>query len=457
MLIRARGLGVRYGATVALRDVDFELEPGSVHAVVGENGAGKSTLLRALAGWVRAEGALELPLGEGFPADPAGAEARGVGYAPQEVVLAPELTVAEQVTLGREPRGALGLLRRAERDALARRLLARVDARLELGRPVRTLGADQAKRVQIARALASAPLALLLDEPSAALDRTGVEALFRLLREHTASGGGAVLVSHRVDEVLALADRITVLRDGARISCDPRGALTAGGLVERMVGRELRHEPPAAASEPGEPALRVGGAIPLVVRRGEIVGLAGLVGAGRSALVESIAAAHPRQVALVPEERARKALIPTASLRENLFLPAPRLWIGRARERAAAREWIERLGVRASGPDAPIGALSGGNQQKVVLARALEKRRPALLLDEPTQGVDVATKLEIHARIRRAAAEGAAVLLASSDLPELLELAHRIVVLREGRIAGELSGAARTETRVLALAAGVAS
>jgi ABC-type sugar transport system ATPase subunit len=437
--------------------VDFALDPGSVHAVVGENGAGKSTLLRALVGLVRAEGSLEALGRTGFPRGPAEAEARGIAFVPQELSLVPDLSVAEHVTLGREPRGRFGTLKRAERDAQAQRQLARLDGRLPLASRVRSLGAPHAKLVQIARALAANPRVLLLDEPTAALDRPGVAALARLLREHVASGGAAVLVSHRVEEVLAAADRVTVLRDGLRVSCDASEELTAELLIERMVGRELPREPPAAPARSGEPALIWTGPISLELRAGEIVGLAGLVGSGRSELLEAIALERSRDVALVPEERARKALVPTACLRENLLLPAPSAWLRAARERATARRWIERLAIRASGPEARISALSGGNQQKVILARALEKGRAVLLLDEPTQGVDVAAKLEIHARIRAAARAGTAVLLASSDLPELLELAQRILVLRDGRLAGELRGDGRSETRVLALAAGVAS
>ncbi len=455
-LVRTQGLCVRFGATRALDGLDLEVAAGRVHAVVGENGAGKSTLLRVLAGTLRPTGGRLVLLGrERAPQTPREAEAWGVGFAPQEIQVCQGLRVAEQVTLGREPVARLGCLDRAAQRRRARALLSRVAAEIDPDAPVEALSADARKRVQIARALAGDPRLLLLDEPSAALDAGGAAAIGRLLREQAAAGGTAVLVSHRLEEVLAFADDVSVLRDGRCVASEAAAALDAAGLVRRMVGRELPGRSAPAARAAGELLLDWCGRVPLRVRRGEIVGLAGLVGAGRSETLEAIARARRGTAALVPEERARKGLVPSFGLRENLFLPAPSAWLRVARERRLARGWVERLAIRAPHVDAPIQTLSGGNQQKLLLARALAREPALVLLDEPTQGVDVAAKREIHQRIRELAAAGAGVVLASSDLPELIGLADRILVLRHGGLAGELPAGA-SEAEVVALAAGVA-
>jgi ABC-type sugar transport system ATPase subunit len=452
-LVELRGLAVRYGATRALAAVDLEVASGEIHALVGENGAGKSTLLRVLAGLAIPEaGGVRLFGVPGPPRDPVEAERRGVGYAPQEITLCPELSVADLVTLGREPRGWLGLVDRARQAREAAGLLRRLGAEVDVRCGLAGLGAPMRKRIQIARALAAAPRLLLLDEPTAALDAPGAAAVSGLLREHAAAGGAAILVSHRIAEVLAVADVVSVLRDGRRVLTRPARELDPDALIRAMVGRELPPATGAATAVAGEEVLAVAGPVALRLRRGEVVGLAGLVGAGRSRALEAIARAHPRRVALVPEERSRKGLVPTLTLRENLFLPARGILLRPARERSEAAGWIERLGIRARGPDVPIGELSGGNQQKVLFARALARQRPVVLLDEPTQGVDVAAKAEIHRLVRDLAAGGTAVVLASSDLPELLRLTDRIVVLCAGRAVAELETHRTSEAEVMAFA-----
>lgn len=458
-LVRLRGVSVRYGATVALDAVDLEVGPGVVHAVVGENGAGKSTLLRALMGLAPATASeARLPDGAGLPRSPSEAETRGLAYAPQELVLCPELTVAEHVLLGREGRGALRAVSRGRARERARALLARVGVALDPDARVGSLRAPDRKCVQIARALAADPRVLLLDEPAAALGSQGAAAVTHLCRAHADRGGAVLLVSHHVEGVLAHADEVTVLRDGRLVSTAPARSLSAAELVRRMVGRDL---PPRAAREARSggaraPVLRLAPPIDLPLHAGEVFGLFGLVGAGRSRTVEALARALPG-AALVPEERAAKGLVPTFALRENLFLPLRERWLTRARERAAAGEWIARLGIRAAGPDAPITSLSGGNQQKVLLARALARAPRVLLLDEPTQGVDVGAKAEIQGLVRSLARAGTAILLSSSDLPELLALADRIAVMREGALQGVVDGAEATEETLVALACGVAA
>jgi ABC-type sugar transport system ATPase subunit len=266
-----------------------------------------------------------------------------------------------------------------------------------------------------------------------------------------------LIVSHHVEDVLAQADVVTVLRDGALVSTSPAAELSAAELLRRMVGRELPlRETAASLAKEATDTFSLPPPLELQLRAGEVLGLFGLVGAGRSAAIEALARSLPG-AALVPEERAAKGLIPTFRLRENLFLPARGLWLRVKPERREAQGWIERLRIRASSPDALIGSLSGGNQQKVLLARALARKPRVLLLDEPTQGVDVGAKAEIHALISALARDGTAIVISSSDLPELLALAHRIGVLREGRLAGVVEAETASEESLLTLACGLAA
>jgi ABC-type sugar transport system ATPase subunit len=439
-LLAATGLTVRYGATVALDAVDFGLAPGEVHAVVGENGAGKSTLLRAVAGALRPErGILTL------------APRARVAWVPQEPDLPPDCTAEEWIFLAAELRSRTGWLRTAAMRQRAAAALARVGCSAAPTARLGQLPAAQRKQVQLARALRDPIEVLLLDEPSAVLGAADAAHLFRTVRAIAGGGAGVVYVSHRLDEVRILADRVTVLRDGRRVATLTAPVATAD-LVHLMVGRDIGAAVAAGAAT-GEVALRVGGlatgrvrGVSLSALAGEIVGLAGLVGAGRSAVLEAIAGLRPRTAGsvntvappvLMPEDRLRNGLVPTLNLRENVFLPAPGRRLRHAVERRAAAHWLARLGIRAAGTEVAIGSLSGGNQQKTLLARALRRAPRVLLLDEPTAGIDVGAKADIHAQIRALAAAGTAVVLASSELPELLSLCDRIVALYAGRVTGE--------------------
>jgi ABC-type sugar transport system ATPase subunit len=461
LLLSVAALTVRFGATTALQDVGLELRPGEVHAVVGENGAGKSTLLRAIAGLA--------PTNGGSVRLATGCE---LAYVPQETVLPADFMVREWIFLGREQTTWLGRLRRRDMDESAAATLRVLAAQLAPQMRLGELTAVQRKQVQLARAVNIGPDILLLDEPTAVLGARETQNLFEIIRRCRAAGGAVLYVSHRLDEVLAIADRVTVLRDGRRVSTDPVADLDTRSIVQRMVGRDI---PPRWRAAPrfGTEVLRIAQAsvsnvrdVSLQVRAGEIVGLAGLVGSGRSEILEAVAGLHELRAGsivgregavLVPEDRALKGLVATLTLRENIFLPVDG-W--RVRRRAEARDtehWIEQLRIRTTGSEAAIDSLSGGNQQKVLLARALQKRPRVLLLDEPTAGVDVGAKAEIHELIRDLAEAGTAILLASSDLPEMLSLCDRIVALYGGRCVASVDAASASEAQLAALITGAPS
>ncbi len=454
----AQGLVVRFGATLALKGVDLDVRPGEVHAVVGENGAGKSSLLRAIVGIVRpAAGAVRVRTG-----------AR-VAWVPQETELPPDLTAAEWIFLGEELCDRLGWLQDRAMRSAAQAALERLGSSVDPGARLGALSAPQRKQVQLARALRTQPDALLLDEPTAVLAGEETRQLFAAVRTARGQGAGVLYVSHRLEEVLVIADRVTVLRDGVRVSTDAVDAVDVSTLVRRMVGRDVP-ERTRVARPLGPAILRLADVttghvrgLSLTVRTGEIVGLAGLVGSGRSAVLETIAGLRRLRAGsiecdvepvLVPEDRARKGLVRSLCVRENVFLPADRWRLRLGDERCAARHWVDRLAIRTAGVEAPIDALSGGNQQKLLLARALRHSPRLLLLDEPTAGVDVAVKAEIHDCIRQLADQGGGVLLASSDLPELLVLCDRVVALYRGEAAGELAAEDATEERLATLITG---
>jgi ribose transport system ATP-binding protein len=500
------GITKRFAGAVALDGVDFALGAGEVHALVGENGAGKSTLVKIMTGAYRRDGG-RMWLG-GAPAHfetPAAAQAAGVVAVHQELHLLRYRTVAENICLGREPR-RFGLVDwRAVRAEAARALGALgldIDPRATLG----ALGTAGRQMVAIARGVSLGARVLVLDEPTSSLADREVALLFDVVRRLRASGVGVVYISHRFDELYALCDRVTVLRDGRLVDARPLAGLERLDLVALMLGKSPdavraggatgfgHRAAPAAADAAAPPLLEAAhlrrGArlrdVSVDVRPGEIVGLAGLLGSGRSETARALFGAEPADggearlagrafaprnpddairagVAFLSEDRKAEGIIPELSVRENLTLAAlPALTragvVSRARQTALVDRFMRRLGIRARSADQRVRELSGGNQQKVLIARWLATSPKLLLLDEPTRGIDVGAKAEIQSLVRELAASGLGVLMASSELEELVEGSTRVVVLREGRSVAELAGDALTPDAIMdAMAHGAAA
>ncbi len=466
-----RGIAKRYGATQALAGVDFELQPGEIHALVGENGAGKSTLMKVLAGVLAPDaGTLELDGAPYAPLSVHAARARGLAMIHQELAVAPHLTVAENVCLGNEPRRGLLLDRKALRERAHSALAAVGRAELGLERRLSELGPADRQMVEIARALASGARLIVLDEPTSSLTRPDVSALFARLAALAAGGVGLVYISHVLEEVFELCTRFTVLRDGRSVASGSLASSSPAALAAAMVGRAVSTLYPRSTAQPGEVVLRVerlaGRKLPssatLELRRGEVLGVAGLVGAGRTELLRALFGLDPilrGQVSLLAlagartpperwasgagflsEDRKGEGLALRLSVAENLLLPvlahsARGGWLRSSALTAQARRWIAELGVRCEDSWQAVGALSGGNQQKVALARLFAAEAEVFLLDEPTRGVDVGAKAELYRWIDVLARQrGKSVLIVSSHLPELLGLADRIAVLCRGEL-----------------------
>jgi len=484
-----RGVAKSFGAVSALKGVSFCVAEGESHALVGENGAGKSTLLKIAGGIVQADRGSVHWGGERLVlTTPRDALARGIGIVCQEMLAFPNLDVSANIFAGREIVTRTGRLRETQMRERTRELLSRLHLSLSPVDNVGGLPAAHRQLIQVARALAFQCRLLVLDEPTTSLTSAEADQLFRVLEDLRRHGVTLLYVSHRLPEVFSLCDRITVLRDGEYVDTFAREAVTTDRIVQAMVGRVLEGRAAAAAQAPsGTPGLSVKGLsrrpffddISFDVCPGEIVGLFGLVGSGRTELIETLFALEapergtlqlmgrpvrlrsPQEamragVALVPEERQRQGLFFNLMIADNLVLPhatAHGGWrLRRGEERRASEAMVSEWGIKARGVDCAPDTLSGGNQQKVVLAKWLALRPQLLLLDEPTKGVDVGAKYEIHGIIRRQSKAGAACLLVSSDLPEVLALAQRILVMREGRLMGELAASEADEERVMRLA-----
>jgi ABC-type sugar transport system ATPase subunit len=484
----------RFPGVLALEDVTFSIATGTCHALCGENGAGKSTLGKILAGIYRPDAGQVMV--EGRAVDFGGPQAAlqaGLGIVHQELAFCDNLTVAENLCLGSLPATATFVSRR-EMAQRAEEMLGATGARLDVRRRMRELTIGQQQVVQIAAAIGRGARIIVFDEPTSSLSQHEADRLYDLIDRLRARGVTAIYVSHRMDEIFRLCDAVTVLRDGRHVDTRPIISLDRAALVEMMIGRRLEEYFPAhVEGKPGEELLRVEGLtspagfrdISFHVRAGEVLGFAGLVGAGRSEIAQALfgldhhahgrihvagqpvtlrspEAAMDHGIGLVPEDRKRQGLVLSMSAMSNITLATlerlARLgFIRRAQERLLARTYFERLRVRAASPDVIAAGLSGGNQQKLVLAKWLAAQCRILILDEPTRGVDVGAKAEIHALIDRLAADGCAVILISSELPEVLHLSTRILVLREGRIAGELSREEATQAALMRLMAGVAA
>lgn len=482
-VLEMQGIGKRYGDVEVLRDVKLRLYPGEIHALMGQNGAGKSTLIKVLTGVTPATAGQMWLAGEPvWPESSADAQALGISTVYQEVNLCPNLSVAENVFAGRYPRHGWLQAGRIDWQAVnegARALLARVGLDIDVTRLLASYPVAVQQLVAIARALAVRAKVLILDEPTSSLDDDEVNQLFGVMRQLRQEGMAIVFVSHFLNQVYAVSDRITVLRNGAWVGEWPVGELPAPALIAAMVGRELeavaaRSEPPAAATQNVPPLLKAQGLgqrgqlhpVDLDVRPGEVVGLAGLLGAGRTELARLLfglempdrgllyvsgqavhfadpADAIAQGLALCPEERKTDGILAELSVRENIALALQarqgvRRHMDRAEQTRLAERFVAALGIKTASVDTPIGLLSGGNQQKAVIARWLATEPQLLILDEPTRGIDVAAKQEIMDQIMRLAEAGMAVIFISSEISEVVRVAHRIVVLRDRRKVGEL-------------------
>jgi rhamnose transport system ATP-binding protein len=480
-----------FGAVPALREVTLELRAGEIHGLAGENGAGKSTVVKTFAGVHRPDtGQVHL---DGRPVvfhGPADAQRAGIAVIYQEPTLFPDLSVAENIFMGRQPRTRFGRLDRRAMDADAAALFRRLGVALDPREPARGLSIADQQIVEIAKAISRDARVLIMDEPTAALSGREVSRLFAVARTLSAAGRAILFISHRLEEIFSLCRRVTTLRDGVVVATDGTADITPDDLVRRMVGRELDVLFPERDTTPGEVALRVSRLtregvftdISLEVRRGEIVALAGLVGAGRSEVARAIfgvdrwdagevavagrrlppaspTAAMAAGLALVPEDRRQQGLVMELSIARNVSLTGMKAvrrgpLVSAAAERDRAGDWALRLRLKYGRLADAVGMLSGGNQQKVVLAKWLATDPAVLIVDEPTRGIDVGTKAEVHRLLSELAAKGIAVLMISSDLPEVLGMADRILVMHEGRLAAELSRDEASEERVMAAATG---
>ena len=485
-MLAVRDLSKAFGGLPALQDVSVDFRPGEVHALMGENGAGKSTLMKIVAGLHRPDaGTIRWRGHDRRFASPQDALAQGIAMVHQELMPIPDLNVAENLLLGMEPVNAWGWVDQAELHRQSASWLRSLDTELDTRLPMRRLSVAQVQVVEIAKALARQADLILMDEPTAALSEHEVAALFKAIDVLRRRGVAVVYTTHKMDEVFRVADRISVLRDGRLVRTEAASTLTPESLITHMVGRELTKVFPPVVTTPGEVVLSVDGLtrepsyrnISFTLRRGEVLGLAGLMGAGRTEIAEALYGLRPADsgaiardgqavslrspaealaagIGMVTEDRKGFGIIPAMSVQANLTLSALARFAGpagldAAAEGRACEAQIRAFGIKTDGRGQPIGQLSGGNQQKVLLARALLAGPDVVILDEPTRGIDIGAKAEIYALIGRLSAEGKAVLLISSELPEILSLTHRILVVRQGELSAELDPRLATQEEIL--------
>ncbi len=487
-------LAKSFSGVRALTDASLEVRAGEIHALVGENGAGKSTLVRIVTGALAPDAGTIVYDGQPIEhISPTGARTLGIVAIHQHPTLFPDLSVAENLALGLESAGPWTRIDWGARRRRARELLARVGAQIDVDREAASLSLPEQQLVEIARALGARARLLILDEPTASLTPQEVDRLFELLAELRVAGTALIYISHRLEELPRLADRVTVLRDGRTVGTHETGALTEGALIRMMVGRDVEAVFPKREIAIGEPVLELDGVtsrasgvrdVTFTVRRGEIVGLAGLVGAGRTELARVLFGLTPLDqgtirlngqpvrprapedaialgVAYLPEDRRRHGVILDLAVDANLTLASLKAisrggFLDRRAETSIANDLVSALGIKTSSLSTPVRHLSGGNQQKVALGRWLVRPPALLILDEPTQGVDVGAKAEIHRLIGDLAARGMAVLMISSELIEVLGMSDRIVVMRRGSVAAVISRADASAESVMAAAFGAA-
>jgi rhamnose transport system ATP-binding protein len=494
MLLQASNISKAYAGVQALQDASFVLKAGEVHAIVGENGAGKSTLIKIITGAVLQDEGEILFNGETIKENsPAFSKSLGIAAIYQQPALFPELTVAENIAIGREQSGSFGVVNWNGRRSIAMELLERVGARIETEATASELSMPQQQLVEIARALGTNAKVLIFDEPTASLSEEDTQNLFRVIRELRGQGVGMIYISHRLEELPAIADRVTVLRDGRTVETREMTDVTTEQLIRLMVGRELSAVFPKRQVEKGEVIfeLRNFGSrsagiehIDLTVRAGEIVGVAGLIGAGRTELAKTIfgleapntgeilvkgnpiSIGHPCDaieygIAYLPEDRRKHGVVLDFPISSNITLASLKklssfagLNFGFGKEKEIAADYTRRLGVKTPTIFSAVSTLSGGNQQKVALSRWLMTKPAVLILDEPTQGIDVGAKAEIHSLMMELVEQGVAILMISSELPEILGMSDRIAVMSGGTIVKIFDREDATQDRILSVALG---
>ncbi len=474
-ILELKGISKAFPGVQALKDVQFDIHAGEVHALMGENGAGKSTLIKIMSGVYRPNSG-EIKV-DGQPVtlnSPREAQSLGIATIYQELSLYPELSVAENIFIGHAPKNRLGLINWHEMNVQAKEILASLDIHdMDVTQKVGGMSVGNRQRVEIAKALSQNARVLIMDEPTASLSEADVQRLFAIVQRLRERGVGVIYISHRMDEVFILSDRVTVLRDGQYVATKTAQQTNEGDLISMMVGRTIEQLFPKLEAEITTPLIQVRNLygepltrdVSFEIRKGEIVGFAGLVGSGRSELAQVLFGIHPAYkgeilvdgmpvkinnprdamnlgIAYVPEDRGTQGLVREMLIRENVSMAVLRQlargqFLNFASEKSLAEETISNLSIRAYSVNQVVGKLSGGNQQKVVVGKWLARKPKLLIMDEPTRGIDVGAKSEIHRLMSELAQQGMAIMMISSELPEILGMSDRILVMREGRIVGE--------------------